>query len=70
METLKKTDGNHTIELDNIVAPPHYDAVEGPQIVTSDTARAGPMGRPVYAVLVVSLVAVIVALAFVAWFVR
>jgi hypothetical protein len=70
METLKKTDDLHTVELDNIKPPPHYDPANGPQVVTSDTARSGPMGRPVYLVLIVSLAAVIVALGLVAWFVR
>jgi hypothetical protein len=36
-----KTDSNHTVELDNIRPPPHYDDVKGPQVITSDTARQG-----------------------------
>jgi hypothetical protein len=39
-----KTDRNHTVELDNIRPPPHYEDVKGPQVVTSDTARQGPLG--------------------------
>ena len=70
MDTLKKTDSIHTVESDNIRPPPHYNAANGPQVVTSDTARAGPMGRPVYWVLIASMAAVIIALALVAWFVR
>ena len=70
METLQKTDNIHTVELDNIEQPPHYDPAKGAQVVTSDTVRSAPMGRPVYLVLVISLAAAIVALALVAWFVR
>jgi hypothetical protein len=51
-DTLIKTDSTHAVELDNITPPPHYDEVEGPQIVTSDTARQGPLGSPVLAVLI------------------
>ena len=47
METLVKTDSIHTVEEDNIRPPPHYDAVKGPQIITSDTARQGPKGNRV-----------------------
>jgi hypothetical protein len=68
METLIKTDSNHTVELDNIRPPPHYEDTKGPQIITSDTARQGPKGRRVYVVLVVSLVAVVIALFLVARF--
>ena len=68
METLVKTDSIHTVELDNITPPPHYDAAKGPQVITSDTARQGPKGRRVYVVLVVSLIAVVVALFLVARF--
>jgi hypothetical protein len=70
METLIKTDSNHTVELDNIKTPPLYDAKKGPQIITSDTARQGPRGTRVYVVLVVSSIAVVVALFLVAQFVR
>jgi hypothetical protein len=45
LDTEIKTDSNHTVELDNIKPPPHYDDVEGPQVVTSDTARQGPLGQ-------------------------
>jgi hypothetical protein len=70
METLIKTDSIHTVEEDNIRPPPHYDAAKGPQIITSDTARQGPMGRRVSVILVVSLVAVVIALFLVVWFTR
>jgi hypothetical protein len=69
METLVKTDANHAVELDNIQPPPHYHPETGPQVITSDTARQGPKGR-VYIVLVVSLIAIVVALFLVARFVR
>jgi hypothetical protein len=68
VETLIKTDGIHTVEEDNIEAPPHYDDVAGPQIVTSDTARQGPIGSRVLAVLIGGLIAVCVAFAAVYWF--
>jgi hypothetical protein len=69
METLVKTDSIHTVELDNIQPPPHYHPETGPQVITSDTARQGPKGRRVYIVMVVSLIAVVVALFLVARFV-
>jgi hypothetical protein len=69
METLVKTDSIHTVELDNIQPPPHYHPETGPQVITSDTARQGPKGRRVYVVMVVSLVAVVIALFLVARFV-
>jgi hypothetical protein len=59
------TDDNHTIELDNIKPPSHYVDVEGPQIITSDTARQGPRGTRVLVVLVCGLGAVCIAFALV-----
>jgi hypothetical protein len=70
METLVKTDSNHTVELDNIQPPPHYHPETGPQVITSDTARQGPKGGRVYVVLVVSLIAIVIALFLVARFVH
>jgi hypothetical protein len=67
-DILIKTDSIHTVELDNITPPPHYDDVKGPQIVTSDTARQGPLGSPVLVVLVAGLIAVCVAFALVYFF--
>ena len=67
METLVKTDSIHTVEKDNIQPPPHYDAVKGPQIITSDAARQGPRGWPVLYVLVAGLVAIGIAWIIVAW---
>jgi hypothetical protein len=63
-----KTDSNHTIELDNIKPPPHYDEVDGPQIITSDTARQGPRGSRVLMVLVCGVIAVAIAFLFVNYF--
>jgi hypothetical protein len=70
METLIKTDSNHTVELDNIQPPPHYHPEAGPQVITSDTARQGPKGRRVYIVLIVSMIIIVVALFLVARFVH
>jgi hypothetical protein len=63
-----KTDSNHTVELDNITPPPHYDDVEGPQVVTSDTARQGPLGSRVLAILLGGIVAVCLAFAAIYFF--
>ena len=57
METLVKMDSNHTVELDNIQPPPHYHPETGPQNITSDTARQGPLGRRVLVVLVAAVIA-------------
>ena len=70
METLVKTDSNHTVELDNIQPPPHYHPETGPQVITLDRARQGPKGRRVYVVLVVSLIAIVIELFLVARFVH
>jgi hypothetical protein len=68
VETLIKTDSNHTVELDNIEPPPHYHPETGPQVVTSDTARQGPLGSRVLVVLVCGVVAVCFAFALVYFF--
>jgi hypothetical protein len=68
MTTLVKTDSNHTVELDNIKPAPHYDDVDGPQIVTSDTARQGPLGSRVLAILLGGLAAVVLAFGLVMFF--
>jgi hypothetical protein len=62
------TKGLYTVEEDNIEPPPHYDEVEGPQVVTSDTARQGPLGSRVLVVLIGGLIAVCLAFAAVYWF--
>jgi hypothetical protein len=66
--TLIKTDSNHTVELDNIVPPPHYKDVKGPQVITADTARQGPLGSPVLGVLIGGLLAVCIAFALIYFF--
>jgi hypothetical protein len=68
MATLVKTDSNHTVELDNIKPPPHYDEVKGPQIVTSDTARQGPLGSRVLGILIGGLAAILLAFGLVMFF--
>jgi hypothetical protein len=68
MATLVKTDRNHTVELDNIKPPPHYDEVKGPQIVTSDTARQGPLGSRVLGILIGGLAAILLAFGLVMFF--
>jgi hypothetical protein len=66
--SLVKTDSNHTVELDNIKPPPHYDDLKGPQIVTSDTARQGPLGSRVLAILLGGLAAILLAFGLVMFF--
>jgi hypothetical protein len=51
----------NTVEDDNIRPPPHYYPDGPPQVVTADTARQGPKGRRVLAILVASLIALGVA---------
>jgi hypothetical protein len=68
VETLVKTDSIHTVELDNIKPPPHYEDVKGPQIVTSDTARQGPLGSRVLGVLIGGIAAICIAFALVYFF--
>ena len=46
MTRLVEQNDGRTVEEDNIVTPPRYDGVR-PQIVTPDTARQGPLGKPV-----------------------
>ena len=48
------------IEEDNIVPPPHYREGGPPQVVTSDTARQGPLGIRALLILIASIVAVAV----------
>ena len=64
MTKLVQKDPTHLVEEDNIRPPPPYIEEGPPQVVTSDTARQGPLGKPVLWVLAGG-----VALACVAWFV-
>jgi hypothetical protein len=57
------------IEEDNISPPPHYRDGGPPQVVTSDTARQGPLGNRVLAVLVLSLVGAILIIGAVVYLV-
>jgi hypothetical protein len=59
---------NREIEQDNIVPPPHYREDGTQQVVTSDTARQGPLGSRVLMVLVISLIAAAIAGGFVFMF--
>jgi hypothetical protein len=59
---------NTEIEQDNIVAPPHYRENGPQQVVTSDTARQGPLGSRVLMVLVISLIGAVIAGGFVVMF--
>lgn len=43
------------VEPDRRQMPPPAEAEPGPQVVTADTVRSAPLGRPVFLVLVVSL---------------
>lgn len=43
------------VEPDRRQMPPPAEAEPGPQILTADTVRSGPLGRPVLVVLVASL---------------
>ena len=49
------------LEPDNIQTPPRYTG-DRPQVLTSDTARQGPAGRPVLFVLVASLLGAVLVL--------
>ena len=57
----RENDGIHAVEDDNIRPPPHYRPDGEPQVVTSDTARQGPLGTRVFLVLAGSFVAICVA---------
>ena len=56
---------NTEIEEDNIVSPPHYHEGGPQQVVTSDTARQGPLGSRVLVILIASLVCAVIAVGFV-----
>ena len=57
MSKLVDKDSIHIVEEDDIRPPPLYDEEMGrPQVVTPDTARQGPLGKPVLWVLIGALV--------------
>ena len=60
MGKLVEKDANRIIEEDDVVPPPMYTG-DRPQVVTADTARQAPLGRPVIWVLIVGLVLVCAA---------
>ena len=64
MTKLVEKDPNHIVEEDDIVPPPMYKENGPPQIVTADTARQGPLGKPVLYVLIAGLA--LVCIGFVA----
>jgi hypothetical protein len=64
MTKLVEKDATHLVEEDDIRQPPPYREGGPPQVLTADTARQAPLGRPVLWVLVGALV-----LAGVAWMV-
>ena len=55
MTKLVEKDETHIVEEDNIVPPPMYDETTGPQVITADTARQAPLGKPVFWVLIGAL---------------
>jgi hypothetical protein len=61
MTKLVEQDATHIVEEDDVQPPPLYHGDGAPQIVTADTARQGPLGKPVLWVLVGALVLVGVA---------
>jgi len=61
MTKLVDQNDGRTVEEDNIVHPPLYNGVR-PQVVTSDTARQGPLGKPVMWVLAAAVVLAVVGL--------
>ncbi len=58
MTRLVDKDSTHIVEEDDIIPPPMYLETEGPQIVTADTARQAPLGKPVLWVLIGAVVLV------------
>jgi hypothetical protein len=70
MTRLVEKDATHLVEEDNIQPPPLYEENGPAQIVTSDTARQGPLGLPVLWVLVGGLLAIGVAFFIVEAFVK
>ena len=60
MTKLVEKDPIHIVEEDNIQPPPHYREGGPAQVVTSDTARQGPLGSRVLLVLILSLVGAVI----------
>jgi hypothetical protein len=60
---LVDKDSTHIVEDDNITPPPMYEGDGHPQVLTSDTARQGPLGKPVLWVLIAALVLVVIGFA-------
>lgn len=49
------------VETDDVTPPPLYDGV-APQRLTADTARQGPLGKPVLWVLTIAMVLAVAGL--------
>ena len=49
------------VEMDDVTPPPLYDNVT-PQRLTADTARQGPLGKPVLWVLAIAMVLAVAGL--------
>lgn len=58
-EEISTGDGR-IIEPDRRQQPPPREAAPGPQVLTADTVRSGPTGRPVLWVLGISLGSIVV----------
>jgi hypothetical protein len=57
MTKLVDKDAIHIVEEDDVRPPPMYDGEYGrPQVITPDTARQGPLGKPVLWVLIGAVV--------------
>jgi hypothetical protein len=65
MTRLVEQEHGRIVEEDDIVPPPLYDGVH-PQIVTADTVRQGPLGKPVLWVLLTAVTLAVVGL-LIAW---
>jgi len=61
MTKLVDQEDGRVVEEDNVRPPPLYNDVT-PQVVTADTARQAPLGRPVLWVLAVAIALAIVGM--------
>lgn len=61
------TENGALVEPDRRQMPPPAEHDPGPQIVTADTVRSAPLGRPVFLVLLASLAATALVLMGLLW---
>lgn len=61
------TENGALVEPDRRQVPPPAEQDPGPQIVTADTVRSAPLGRPVFLVLLASLAATALVLMGLLW---